>query len=240
MPSAFWWKGRKNFGDLLTPLLLERFADIQVSWSELGSADILCVGSNLDVLPHGWSGIVAGAGKLYPREGTGSKLKDATVLGLRGHLTARDYRYGMITYGDPGLLANELVTVEKEYDLGIVPHWSDTTLEHRFKEWKPRIIRPDQDALTVISEIGRCKKIVSSSLHGIIVADSFSIPRRIEYTPTLDREGGLFKFEDYSSSLGIPLVVGQTQQPDRYRIEDIQHELYDMFERLGEMVNGKT
>lgn len=238
MKTAFWWKGRKNFGDLLTPLLISRFSGVDVNWAPARDADILCVGSIIEAVLPDWTGIVAGCGKLYEATDVTDRLQSATVLGLRGPLTADGFSRKGLVLGDPGLLAGELVNVDKEYNLGIVPHWSDTALEHQFTKYEPHIIRPNQDALTVISEIGRCKKIVSSSLHGIIVADSFSIPRRIEYSTTLDKEGGLFKFRDYSASLGMELVLGKTQMAPRYWIEDMQHELYDMFELLGRMVHN--
>jgi hypothetical protein len=63
-PRGYWWIGRSNFGDLLTPLLLEYHADVRVDWVEADRADIVCIGSVLEHLPRDWSGIVAGAGKL--------------------------------------------------------------------------------------------------------------------------------------------------------------------------------
>jgi len=236
MTTAFWWKGKKNFGDQLTPLLLSRFAGIEVEWAPVVNADILCVGSILEAVTPHYTGIVAGSGMLFENTDVIPRTFNATVLGARGPLSSGGRRD--IVIGDPGLLSDELVSVKKEYDLGIVPHWSDHHLETQFTKYNPRIIRPEGDPLEVIAEIGRCQKIVSSSLHGIIVADSFAIPRRIEYSTTLDKEGGLFKFRDYSASLGMELVLGKTQQAPRYWIEDMQHELYDMFELVGQMVQS--
>ena len=50
----------------------------------------------------------------------------------------------------------------------------------------------------VIRAIGRCDAVVSSSLHGLVVADSFRIPSAwFGLKPTL--WGGSFKFADYES-----------------------------------------
>jgi pyruvyltransferase len=174
VPTSYWWKGRPNFGDELGPLLLKRFADVDVDWAPVVSADLISVGSLLHLLPQDWSGIVAGSGTLF--ENTPRRFNNAQVLGVRGPLTARGMRNaGTLAIGDPGLLANELVVAHKEHDLGLVPHWSDTDLEHRpeFKKYKPLIIRPDGDPKWVLRQIGSCRKIVSSSLHGIIVADGW-------------------------------------------------------------------
>lgn len=235
-PTAFYWRARPNFGDLLTPLLLRHFADVEIGWSAIADADLVCVGSILESVPEGWRGIVAGSGMLH--EGTVPHLKKATVLGVRGPLTAAaiaGQHKGDLVIGDPGLLADELVAVDKVYDLGLVPHWSDKALEHRqeFRRFKPHIIRPSGDPLQVIREIGRCRKIVTSSLHGVIVADSFGIPRRVEMAAQLVREGGDYKFRDYCASVSVPFELGLTQEAPRYKVQDRQQELYDLLVGLG-------
>ncbi|VDM10417.1 unnamed protein product [Wuchereria bancrofti] len=166
------------------------------------------VGSILEQIPYEYNGIIAGVGKLH--EKTNISFPNATILGVRGPLTAKALGIKSnqkVVLADPGLIADELVPLEdKEYDLGVVPHWTDKTLENNpiFKKYNPKIIRVTDDPLKVISEIGKCKKIVSSSLHGIILADAFGIPRRIEIAPRMlshpHQEGGLFKWKDYSAS----------------------------------------
>lgn len=233
MTTAYWWNGRPNFGDLLTPLLLDHFADLRVDWAPAKTADLVCVGSVLEHLPHDWAGIVAGSGRLWEKVGT--PLPNATVLGVRGPLTARGMQ-GDPVLGDPGLLADELVTVDKQWNLGLVPHWSDHELEYRFAQWKPVIIRPDEDPLEVVRLIGSCRKIVSSSLHGVIVADAFGIPRRIEMTPRFEKEGGDFKFRDHNAAVGVKHEIGVTQEAARWKVQDRQHELYDMLHEVGRLL----
>jgi pyruvyltransferase len=235
-PTAYWWKGHPNFGDMLTFLLMERFADTTVEWAPAQEANIFAVGSILEAIPSGWRGIVAGSGRLF--EQSTLHLEDAIILGLRGPLSAKGVK-GDYAIGDPGLLADELVTVDKEYNLGLVPHWSDTVLETQFGQYNPRIIRPEGDPLEVIREIGRCRKIVSSSLHGLIVADAFGIPRRIELVGAkFIKEGGDFKFRDYHASIGMPFTVGVLQEAPRYNVQDRQSELYDMLASLGRILMG--
>lgn len=187
-------------------------------------------------MPHDWQGVIAGAGKLH--EKTNLRLTKAKVLAVRGPLTARDFR-GDIVLADPGLLADELVPIEdKQYNLGIIPHWTDHTLAYdpRFTRYDPLIINVADDPLKVISQIGQCRKIVSSSLHGIVLADAFSIPRRIEISPRAlshaHQEGGLFKWKDYSASLGVELEIGKTQEIDRNMVVAKQHALFDVFNEI--------
>lgn len=127
--------------------------------------------------------------------------------------------------------------------MGIVPHFSDTELVARFKAIIPpqhsiRVIHPSGDPLTVLKEIGACHRIVTSSLHGMIVADAFGIPRRVEYTPKMDKDGGDFKFRDYSASIQTPFIVGKMQEPTRTSIEDIKYNVYDAYRSLGSLLSS--
>lgn len=230
--TAYWWIGRPNWGDLLTPLLLKHFCNIQADWAPVEQASLVAVGSVIEHIPDGWHGQIIGSGKLH--ESSPLPL-DAEILALRGPLSANGVR-GSFALGDLGLLANELVQVEtKKHTLGIVPHWSDKALgiDPRFTQYNPIVIDPCGDPLDVIRTIGECHKIVSSSLHGIILADAFGIPRRIEYAPRLDVEGGTFKFRDYSESVRTPFEIGKTVRGNIQVINDCKSSLYDVLRELG-------
>jgi pyruvyltransferase len=233
--NVYYWTGKKNFGDLLTDLLIKRFTGLSTTLVTPDKAELVMVGSILEHLPKDFSGVIAGTGKLH--EKTVVDFPNATILALRGPLTA-PHLIG-IPFGDFGLLADELVPLEdKKYDLGIVAHWTDKALtkDPRFLKYNPKIIDVSDDPLKVIAKIGQCKKIVSSSLHGIIIADAFGIPRRIEISERVlshpHQEGGLFKWHDYSQSIGMELEIGVTQQANRHIITERQHELFDVFEEI--------
>lgn len=239
MVKVYYWKGRPNFGDGLTSLLLKRFSHLPSIWAPAAEADLVMVGSIMEHIPTDWSGVIAGIGKLH--EASRPVFPNAKILAVRGPLSAKGIK-GNYVLADPALLADELVGyLDKEYDLGIVAHWSDTTLEKNpiFLKYKPKIIRVSDDPLKVIKEIGQCKKIVSSSLHGIIVADAFGIPRRIEIAPKMlthqSQEGGLFKWRDYSASLGVSLEIGVTQEIPYSKVVDKQHELFSVFEQIKKL-----
>lgn len=194
-------------------------------------------GSVIDRLPSDWNGIIAGAGKLHEKTKVPSNAK---ILALRGPLTAKGVK-GNYILADPGLLADELVPLpNQEYNLGIVAHWTDKELatDKRFLKYDPLIINVADDPLEVITQIGKCKKIISSSLHGIILADAFGIPRRIEIAPRMlthkHQEGGLFKWHDYSASIGMGLRIGVTQEAGSNTIMEKQHALFDVFEEIEE------
>lgn len=245
--KSYHWADVPNFGDRLAPLLLERFAGIKAKWSPIGKAEIVTVGSVLEHIPPLWDGWILGSGKLYEDSRLHLHTNTATILALRGPLSAGQCPPGSYAIGDPGLLAPDLLDSrepEKFWDLGLVPHWSDDGLarDSRFVNsgWNTRLITPSQDPMTVIREISQCHKIVTSSLHGMILADSFGIPRRFEPVKEWESsQGGMFKFQDYLKSIGAPLITGKLTSVSRLHVEDRKNELYDAYEELGRQVRSR-
>ncbi len=235
--KAYWWRERPNFGDALTPYLLERFAGLKVRWDSISHSSVASVGSILEHIPPLWDGYILGSGKLQEFSRLHLHTNTAKVLALRGPLSARGVS-GSFALGDPGLLAAELVGYQaKRWDLGVIPHWQDAELVPRFqalikRPYTVRVIDPGDEPLKVVREIGACRRVVTSSLHGMIVADAFGLPRRVELCPALAQDGGDFKFRDYSASIQAPWVVGRMQTASRYRVEDVIFSLVDAYEEL--------
>lgn len=243
--KAYWWREVPNFGDALAPLLLERFADIKPEWDTISHASVASVGSILEHIPPLWDGVILGSGMLHED----SRLQihqmtsgiTAKILALRGPLTARCVS-GNYALGDPGILADELVGVQdKQWDLGILPHFLDDELVPRFMALMPpattiKIINPGDDVLTVLREIGACRRMVTSSLHGMIVSDGFGIPRRVEICQKNAKDGGDFKFRDYCASIQSPWEPGKMMEASRFRVEDVKFAVYDAYRALkGEL-----
>ncbi|MGK4179953.1 polysaccharide pyruvyl transferase family protein [Lapidilactobacillus dextrinicus] len=139
-------------------------------------------------------------------------IKDLRFSSVRGELSKKRLESIMgskldITTGDAGLLANRLVTVkEKKYLIGIIPHFreQDEKIFKKAKEFYPNStwINLMNNPYDVIRQIGECEFIISSSLHGLIVADSFGIPNiRVIKSNKLFGDG--YKFDDYYSSFGL-------------------------------------
>ena len=226
----FHWTAKRNWGDLLGPILLRYFSQIETILSSPENADMVSVGSIIDLLPSTYSGYILGSGKLR-----GSHIKvpnSAKILALRGPLSAQGIHKD-IALGDPALLADEMVgPVDKLYNLCLVAHWSDRNLYKRAEllKYNPVLINPLDDPINIIKTIGQSRKVVTSSLHGMIVADAFGIPRRFEMTPQLGKEGGLFKFLDYNLAVGVRnFEPGKLIEPSRFRVNDRKHELYDVY-----------
>jgi len=139
---------------------------------------------------------------------------------VRGKLTENYLKkYGFLTknvlLGDLGLLCSFMVDkIDKKYKLGIVPHYMDLNspviydVYKKYGKDKCIIINVQDDVETVISQIAACDNIISSSLHGLIVADSFNIPNlwfenTLKYHNSKSNDMLRFKFRDYYSIYGI-------------------------------------
>jgi hypothetical protein len=224
---AYWWNALPNWGDKLNWTLLTHL-DAAPAWRSPADAELVVVGSVLEHLPKGWSGTVCGAGKLH--EHSDVDLSNARVLAVRGKLTAKAKGVPKdVVLGDPGLLVPYWIRQwPAKYELGIVPHWSDTELAERFPHG--HVIDITQRPEDVVSEIAKCKRIVSSSLHGIIVADAYGIPRQAELFPQAAKEGGDFKFRDYASVYDTHPHFGEMWRAPHHIVERIQGELSAVLE----------
>lgn len=113
-----------------------------------------------------------------------------------------------IPMGDAGILSSYLLNepVEKKYDVGIIAHFKEQD-EPVFNELvnyynNSTFIDVKRDPVTVIKHIAQCRHIISSSLHGLIIADSLRVPNiHIKVSEKLAGDG--FKFDDYYSAYGI-------------------------------------
>lgn len=222
----------QNAGDLLNKDLVERLSGRQVVCSKVHNADMMAIGGALVGVQYGKTlsrricqrllRLIYGKRPLYVwgsgffRDDNDNPMsrEHLKVCALRGAKTRE--RLEMLTgriydvpLADAGLLSNLYVegTPEKEYDVGIIPHFSQKD-ELRFQELKNTfssacIIDIQQDPKTVINQIARCRYILSSSLHGLIFADGLGIPNLhiLGKTPLV---GGNFKFEDYYSCYDLP------------------------------------
>jgi len=228
--KAYWWRQLPNFGDRLNWTILKSL-EVEPAWRSPAEAELVMVGSVLEHLPPGWSGTVCGAGKLH--EDSVVDLTHARVLALRGHLTAAGVcglpAHCPVVLGDPSLLMPQWVRQPPaKYELGVIPHWSDDKLRTRFPYG--HFIDPTGPPDQVVAEIARCKRVISSSLHGIIVADAYGIPRQAELFPRAPQEGGDFKFRDYASIYGESPHFGEMWLAPYDVVERTRGELREVLE----------
>lgn len=214
MINVAWWKEHNNFGDCLTPVLLKRLFSIDSQWSEPENADLIGIGSYLDNLTPTYKGIIWGSGLMFPKDVV---FPDAKILALRGKLTTEHTAINTVV-GDPGLLCKLICPagIKKKYYVGVIPHWNDKLTGDSFVAHEIDIT---QDIDKVIYEVASCKHIVSSSLHGLILADSLNIPRKWVKSPK--NPGNGFKFRDYQSVFGDFITPGLWYKADPKKVDKI-------------------
>lgn len=212
-----WWRGQSgklwNLGDELNRFIVEFVSGRKVEKSSMKDADLLAIGSVL-WFPHK-NGILAE--RSSPLHIWGSGAMSAASIGdpnkfrfsaLRGPLTHSliGFKEG-ITYGDPGILASAVWegATEPTHAWGLIPHHShlDRPWVQKFLENTPNSILidvRDKDIAGSIKKISSCEMIASTSLHGLVLADSYKIPNVWLWDGAL-HPGATYKFLDYFSGI---------------------------------------
>lgn len=221
-----------NYGDALSPLLIEELSGMEIQYKDLyrtrwqrlqsffkldsqaineiiypGNKIVGAIGSILSWLPKG--ALVWGSGFMNESE----KFKGGKLHAVRGKLTASklvDQGFeSCTTFGDPALLLPLWIKAsgEKKYKVGLIPHWKE--YEHFYADYGNTYKIIDfrtKDVKLVTEEIASCDYIISTSLHGVIVAHAYGIPALWIKYGNIGTDG--FKFHDYFSSVDIPLYNG--------------------------------
>jgi pyruvyltransferase len=193
-----------NFGDTLSPLVVSLLTGRPVAYAN-DSVKLVALGSIFFALQDG--DVVWGAG-LARREHVSyaASARDVTYRALRGPATARLLRSQGIAcsvpFGDPAILLPLLVEndIAREHDVGIVPHWS------HFHDFEREICDPRVKLVDVcdsFDEVARailsCRLVLSTSLHGVILAESYGIPALLVFYGGHPR-GDATKYVDYFES----------------------------------------
>lgn len=134
------------------------------------------------------------------------------VAGVRGPLTKNILtgvlggRSDIEVISDPGLLISDIFSLppndKSKYEVGFILHEVDrTAFAKLFPNNVKYIVNYNTTYKNFISDLTKYKRIISSSLHGVIFCHSYNIPVcSVKITDKL--RGGDFKFIDYYLSLG--------------------------------------
>lgn len=240
----FWWnekkiqgKSKENYGDVLGKYLVEKISKKEVvfAWPKKFSLwdffepVYVTVGS---ILAHVNTKCVVWGSGIISQDFSISEAKFLAVRGpqTRSFLIKQGYDVPKV-YGDPALLLPRYFNpiVEKKYRYGIVPHYEDWKL---VKDW----YKESQDVLLIdmmtdeveakTTEFLTCEKIISSSLHGIIVAHAYGIPavwQKFSNKPF----GDDIKYQDYLESVALEYYKPKIKESEYTLVE-----LEELFERL--------
>lgn len=206
--NCYWYKGnwtdtKGNVGDMVSPIIVNHLAGYPPSRAHKDDkGKLLAVGSVISFLREG--DFVWGSGVIKP-----VKIpfyENVTFKMLRGKLTREwliksGYDVPKV-YGEPCFLLPWIIKRHdnKKRKIGIVAHYAEKAEAMK--------MYPDSyfiDVLTTpekfVSEICECEKILSSSLHGIVIAEAYGIHAGW-FQITKKIIGGDFKFFDYYSESG--------------------------------------
>jgi len=196
-----------NFGDSINKELVRLISGqvpiiVNNSFSNPKNETIyMCVGSIL-----GWSTsstVVWGSGLIKPQKIQPPKQ----ILAVRGKLTRNELiKQGIKTpeiYGDPCLLLPRYYNpkLDKKYKVSIILHHVDKILMPKLMKKFPNahFIDIQQEEYKFLDEIIQSEYIISSALHGCIMAYAYNVPyKHKQFSNNLI--GGDFKFRDFESS----------------------------------------
>ncbi len=222
-----WWAVAPNFGDLLSPYLIQKITSNPVRYVYLRPGykrefeslnfskpqfSYFAIGSIISRVNS--SSVVWGSGA-FGTENENCLNKETKYLAVRGPLTRNLLRiHGgncPEIYGDPALLLPEVFNpkVEKKYKIGVILRWSEREgNKAEFDSDVKKINLGTEDIEGTMLDILSCEKIISSSLHGIILADAYGIPSA--WLSSTTPNGLEFKFYDYF------LSVNKIQKPQSF------------------------
>lgn len=233
--NLLFWEG-DNYGDVLSPALIEELSGAKVrlcgkpfNLIEAFSAvakDVLTLSTKRTrriLLP--WQDSLLGIGSVLSWGGGGESVwgsgfmnefeefKGGRVFAVRGPRTAAKLKESGFqsteVFGDPALLLPLWLepAAKKVHDVSIMPHWTEVDeFKERFGQVYNVIDPRSRDIVEVTKQITESEYILSTSLHGIIVAHAYGIPALWIKKGYIHTDG--FKFDDYFSSVGISFYDG--------------------------------
>ncbi|MCX6461336.1 MAG: polysaccharide pyruvyl transferase family protein [Actinobacteria bacterium] len=208
--SAYWFTSVRNFGDLVGPAIVEYITGTRPGLAHGDSTGkLLTVGSILANARFGDT--VWGSGAIHDQR---VDVAGVTVLALRGPLSMKlTHAHPSTPLGDPALLLPTFYTPRPvtHQRIGFVPHYVDLPIAASLSPDAYIIDVTARNWRTTVDAITACDVVVSSSLHGLIVAEAYGVPAVWSRTHN-PITGNDFKFRDYfaATSRELPRPVGPT------------------------------
>lgn len=205
---VYYFHGEKNVGDLLTPYIVEKITGkVSHNVKSRRFDHLLGVGSMIHRAKK--NSDIWGTGTLDTAIASKYKAEELRVFAIRGHLS-EEVLFGPggggpeISFGDPGILMPRFFspTVEKKIRVGVIPHYVDYESEFIKNVPGVEVIDVRSDPEDFVCQLLRCEFVLSSSLHGLILADAYGVKNKwVSFSDKVT--GGGFKFSDYYSTTDI-------------------------------------
>lgn len=199
-----------NFGDELSKFIIKRLLnknkyELVINEKNI-KKNIIGIGSYLHAAKDDYYIYGTGVRTNPPEEGS-IGIKNLNVCAVRGPITynflTRDRNIKCpVIYGDPGLLLKLMYNPKIDNNLNnkiaFVPHKSNYKIylnDESFDHDKFLLINPRQYWSKVVDQMCSCKCVISSSLHGLIISDTYDRPNLM--IKEFDLSEGELKFKDY-------------------------------------------
>ncbi len=225
----FWSDNREtalNFGDAINPFLFSKLTSKKVVSANkvinfFNKPTFYFIGSILNNLNR-TNAIICGSG--FISQDATIKKTPFLIVAVRGPLTRDIFlKHGIHcpeVYCDPALLLPYFIpnkNKKENFDIGIIAHYVDVVALKNIKiissSYSYKFISIEDEMNSFIQNICDCKYILSSSLHGIIVAHAYK--KHATWIKLSDNLiGGEFKFYDYAFSTG-------SSKLDSYKIDSV-------------------
>ncbi|MFC8681512.1 polysaccharide pyruvyl transferase family protein [Microbacterium ureisolvens] len=202
--STPWTQGHANLGDSLSAVVVAALSGrlIRHFPFEAERTKLVAVGTIGDEIRNG-TAVVWGTGVPSRREfSTNSASTRYDVRAVRGPVSARNYRSWGIqvpdVYGDPAWFVPSIIAEPaiKRFELGVIPHISEVSAPRSDAPSRDGLFRYAVDGadgaavaiintwhhatweglLATVQLIRSCRRIVSRSFHGVVLAEAYGIP----------------------------------------------------------------
>jgi pyruvyltransferase len=209
--KVFWWSPeprwglkifqKENVGDLLGPLLVQQILDTRsLNISNIQKRKLLTIGSVMHFANDDDS--IWGTGVNGKISASEHKFGRLDVRAVRGPLTAHFLKQKGVAvpevFGDPGILVSDFWPRTKQVEKGkvvYIPHMR----EKEIHQPGMKTLSPLLSLQRFSTEIQTAEKVISSSLHGVIIAESYGVPACLYESKSGETP---FKYEDYYYGTG--------------------------------------
>lgn len=205
--------GRGNFGDELSIFITRRLLNkkkYELVLNQKGiKKNLICIGSYLHAAKNHYYIYGTGVRTKPPVEGA-LGFKKLNVCAVRGPVTynflTKDKEIDCpVVYGDPALLLKMFYRPylhQKFFNkIALIPHKSNYEKyleEDKYDKEKFLLIDPRENWQKVVDNLCSCKAVVSASLHGLVIADTYDKPNVM--LKEFELSEGEVKFKDYCYS----------------------------------------
>jgi len=207
--KSFFWNpkdGIPNIGDYLAAETVSYFINLHDKDAvEIKKGKILSIGSVLHFAKTG--DVIWGSGRNGKISNDSHKFENLDVRAVRGPLTRAYLETKGVNvpeiFGDPAILCpfiypEEILCPEgPTEDILVVPQLNDDL--SKYNAFEDKLVSPRQMPAAFIKQILSAKKIISSSLHGIILAEAYG--REAIFYKSGSGETD-FKYDDYYKGTG--------------------------------------